>query len=92
MGCADAGGFVSTGLTVMEGRVSLRSDENILLCGEDGGISTCARLFRIGSLGVSWNTVRTHSRNIYTKMGVHSRQELIDAVDDMRRAGVSRRP
>lgn len=43
-------------------------------------------------LGVSWNTVRTHSRNIYTKMGVHSRQELIDAVDDMRRAGVSRRP
>ena len=42
-------------------------------------------------LGISWNTVRTHSRNIYTKMGVHSRQELIDAVDGMRRESESRR-
>lgn len=42
-------------------------------------------------LGISWNTVRTHSRNIYTKMGVHSRQELIEAVDCMRRESESRR-
>lgn len=43
-------------------------------------------------LGISWNTVRTHSRNIYTKMGVHSRQELLDAVDGIRRENESRRP
>ena len=35
-------------------------------------------------LGVSWNTARTHSRNIYAKMGVHSRQELIEAMDAMK--------
>ena len=30
---------------------------------------------------VSSNTIRTHSRNVYAKLGVHSRQELIDLVD-----------
>lgn len=33
-------------------------------------------------LGVSWNTVRTHMRNVYNKLDVHSKQELMDAVDD----------
>ncbi len=32
-------------------------------------------------IGVSWNTVRTHTRNIYVKLDVHSRQELMDLVD-----------
>ena len=32
------------------------------------------------SLGISENTVNTHVRRIYQKMGVHSRQELIDLV------------
>lgn len=32
-------------------------------------------------LVVSKNTVRTHTRNIYTKLDVHSHQELIDKVD-----------
>lgn len=33
-------------------------------------------------LHISWNTVRTHTRNIYGKLGVHSHQELISLVDD----------
>lgn len=33
-------------------------------------------------LHVSWNTARTHTHNIYVKLGVHSRQELIDVVDE----------
>ncbi|NTU89547.1 MAG: helix-turn-helix transcriptional regulator [Actinobacteria bacterium] len=32
-------------------------------------------------LSVSWNTVRTHTGNVYNKLGVHSRQELIGLVD-----------
>lgn len=32
-------------------------------------------------LQVSKNTVRTHTRNVYAKLDVHSRQELIDLVD-----------
>ena len=32
-------------------------------------------------LQVSWNTVRTHTRNVYAKLDIHSRQELIDLVD-----------
>ena len=29
-------------------------------------------------LGISTNTVNSHTQNIYQKMGIHSRQELID--------------
>ena len=32
-------------------------------------------------LSISWNTVRTHTRNVYGKLGVHSQQELIDCVE-----------
>ena len=32
-------------------------------------------------LGISFNTVRTHIRHVYEKMGVHSKQELLDIVD-----------
>ena len=32
-------------------------------------------------LDISWNTVRTHTRNVYSKLGVHSRQEVSDVVD-----------
>ena len=32
-------------------------------------------------LVVSKDTVKTHSRNIYQKLGIHSQQELIDSVE-----------
>lgn len=31
-------------------------------------------------LGVSVNTVRTHSRSIYAKLGIHNRQELVELI------------
>ena len=34
-----------------------------------------------GALFVSENTVRSHVRNIYSKLGVHTRQELIDLLE-----------
>lgn len=34
------------------------------------------------TLSVSWNTVRTHTRNVYAKLDVHSRQEIIELVDE----------
>lgn len=34
-------------------------------------------------LTVSHNTVKSHVRHIYAKLGVHSQQELIDLVDEM---------
>lgn len=34
-------------------------------------------------LSISWNTVRTHTRNVYGKLGIHSQQELIAMVDDV---------
>ena len=43
------------------------------------------------ALVVSVNTVRTHVSNIYGKLGVHSRQELLDAVERFaREAGAER--
>lgn len=32
-------------------------------------------------LGVSFNTVKTHVRNVYQKVGIHTRQELFDEVE-----------
>lgn len=34
------------------------------------------------TLYISANTVATHSSRLYRKLGVHSRQELIDRVND----------
>ncbi|MBM7000773.1 helix-turn-helix transcriptional regulator [bacterium] len=32
-------------------------------------------------LSISENTVRTHSKHIYTKLGIHARRELVDLLD-----------
>lgn len=32
-------------------------------------------------LVLSSNTIRSHSKTLYTKLGVHSKQELIDLVE-----------
>ena len=37
-----------------------------------------------GMLGVTINTVRTHMRSIYAKLGIHNRQDLIDMTHRMR--------
>lgn len=63
------------------------------LAGEHGLSAREAEVFRYLAMGrgsdyiadklqVSWNTARTHTHNVYVKLGVHSRQELIDLVDD----------
>ena len=36
-------------------------------------------------LSISLNTARTHTHNVYTKLNVHSRQELIELVEDERK-------
>lgn len=36
-------------------------------------------------LGISFNTAKTHIRNVYAKLGVHTRQELLDMVEEHRR-------
>ena len=33
-------------------------------------------------LGISYNTAKGHIKNLYAKCGVHSRQELIDLLED----------
>lgn len=42
-------------------------------------------------LGVSLNTVGTHVKHVYAKLGVHSRQELIDLVDKEGPSGLTQR-
>lgn len=38
------------------------------------------------ALCLSENTVRTHAKNVYTKLGVHSKQELIDLLQNRERS------
>ena len=57
------------GLTAREAEVF-----GLLAQGRDGG-------YIQRQLGVSYNTVKTHVAHIYAKLGVHSHQELIDAVE-----------
>ena len=65
---------------------------------EQAGLSTRERdvLFLLGKgrtiefiandLGISFNTAKSHIRNVYTKVGVHSKQELQSLIDERRDA------
>ena len=35
------------------------------------------------TLVISENTVRTHTKHIYTKLGIHKRQEMLDLVQEV---------
>lgn len=39
-----------------------------------------------GKLFISENTTRGHAKNIYKKLDIHSRQELVDLDDQLTRA------
>jgi DNA-binding CsgD family transcriptional regulator len=54
-----------------------RELEIFLLLGQGRSIASIA-----GNLFVSENTVKSHIRGIYRKLGVHSKQELIDLIND----------
>ena len=43
--------------------------------------SRCLRIGSAGKLDVSDNTVRTHMRNLYRKLQIHSRQDAIELVE-----------
>lgn len=40
--------------------------------------------------GISINTVQSHSRNLYRKLGIHSRQELVELLDTLSVGAASR--
>ena len=56
-------------------RLSARETEVMELIARGYSVARIAEL-----LVVSENTIRTHSRRIYTKLGVHKKQELMDLV------------
>lgn len=58
------------GLTAQEGRV-------LSLCSKGKNARSISE-----ELGVSLNTTKSHMRVIYSKMGIHSQQELIKLVDE----------
>lgn len=62
------------GLTAQEGRV-------LLLCSKGKNARTISE-----ELGVSPNTTKSHMRVVYSKLGIHSQQELIKLVDEARKA------
>ena len=71
-------------------------NEAVALCASRYSLSTReVDVFRYLAMGynaqtiaeklfISWNTVRGHSRNIYTKLDVHSRVEVMELVDSIR--------
>lgn len=63
------------GLTTQEGGV-------LALCAQGKSARVIAE-----EMGVSLNTTKSHMRTLYAKLGVHSQQDLIKLVDEVKRAG-----
>jgi DNA-binding CsgD family transcriptional regulator len=59
--------------------LSDREHEVLVLLGKGRTID-----FIANDLSISFNTAKSHIRHVYTKLGVHSRQELIDIIEDNR--------
>ena len=57
--------------------LSLRERDVLFLLGKGYTIEYIA-----GELGISFNTAKSHIRNIYAKAGVHSKQELQSLIED----------
>lgn len=81
-GADNAGGLSDRGCTVTARLFGLTAREASILSylakGRDAK-------FIAGELVISEGTVRTHTKHIYRKMNVHSKQELIDIVEQNRR-------
>ncbi|HBT95884.1 MAG TPA: LuxR family transcriptional regulator, partial [Coriobacteriia bacterium] len=60
-----------------QGRLSARETEVFRYLAIGHGSSYIAE-----QLQVSWNTARTHTHNVYVKLNVHSRQQLISLIDE----------
>lgn len=57
-------------------RLSARETEVMELLARGNSVARIAEM-----LVVSENTIRTHSKRIYTKLDIHKRQELVDLID-----------
>ena len=72
---ADTSGIPSRGCHALAEYFGLTEREESIL---DLLIQGRSASYIADTLGISFNTVRTHIRHIYEKLGVHSKQELID--------------
>ncbi|WP_302391200.1 helix-turn-helix transcriptional regulator [Eggerthella sinensis] len=61
--------------------LSMRERDVLFLLGKGRTIE-----FIANDLGISFNTAKSHIRNVYTKVGVHSKQELQSLIDERRDA------
>ena len=60
-----------------QANLSLRERDVLFLLGKGYTIERIA-----GDLGVSFNTAKSHIRNVYAKAGVHSKQELQSLIEE----------
>lgn len=65
-------------LLAKEHKLTQREQEVMLLIARGRDVPGIAQ-----QLFISSNTVRSHSKNIYKKLGIHSKAELLDLLDDL---------
>lgn len=67
-----------------EGKLTPREESVLEMLAKTGDAHYIA-----DTLGISYNTARTHVRNIYAKLDVHSHSELVAMVEDVRGQGAA---